>query len=70
ELIEGLIDRVTAEYGAAMQVVATGGIVSLFEGATDKIHHFDRDLTIRGLHELYLRHKRAGSMPVLGEQSD
>lgn len=58
-LIEGLIDRIKAERGEPMTVVATGGISSLFEGATDKIDHFDPELTIRGLIEIYRRAKAA-----------
>ncbi|MEM9495045.1 MAG: type III pantothenate kinase [Pseudomonadota bacterium] len=54
-LIEGLIDRIKEEYQAPMKVVATGGIASLFEGATGKIDIFDADLTIRGLLEIYKR---------------
>ncbi len=54
-LIEGLIDRISSEYGAPMTVVATGGVSSLFKDATDKIHHFDPDLTIRGLTEIARR---------------
>jgi type III pantothenate kinase len=54
-LIEGLIDRIRAEYGSPMTVVATGGVASLFEGATDKIDRFDSDLTIRGLLEIWRR---------------
>ena len=54
-LIEGLIVRIKAEYPAPMTVVATGGVVSLFEGATDKIDRFDPDLTLRGLLEIWRR---------------
>jgi len=54
-LIEGLIQRIKAERGEHLTVVATGGVVSLFEGATDMIDHFDPDLTIRGLLEIYRR---------------
>jgi type III pantothenate kinase len=54
-LIEGLIDRIGAEYGAPLKVVATGGVSSLFTGATEKIHHFDPDLTIHGLTEIARR---------------
>ena len=54
-LIEGLIGRVRQEYGAPMKVVATGGIASLFEGATSAIDIFDADLTVRGLQEIYAR---------------
>ncbi|MEQ8748170.1 MAG: type III pantothenate kinase, partial [Amphiplicatus sp.] len=56
-LIEGLIERIKAEYAAPLKVVATGGIASLFEGATDCIDIFDHDLTIRGLLEIHKRIK-------------
>jgi type III pantothenate kinase len=54
-LIEGLIARIKAEWGRPMTVVATGGVASLFQGATDAIDHFDSDLTIRGLLEIHRR---------------
>ncbi|WP_454762026.1 type III pantothenate kinase [Caulobacter segnis] len=54
-LIEGLVSRIKAERGEPMTVIATGGVASLFEGATDSIDHFDSDLTIRGLLEIYRR---------------
>ena len=54
-LIEGLIGRIKAEWGKPMTVVGTGGVASLFEGATDSIDHFDPDLTIRGLLEIWRR---------------
>jgi type III pantothenate kinase len=54
-LIEGLISRIKAEYGQPMTVIATGGVASLFEGAIPAINHFDHDLTIRGLLEVWRR---------------
>ncbi len=54
-LIEGLIERMKAEYLAPLTVIATGGVASLFEGATDHIDIFDSDLTIRGLLEIWRR---------------
>ncbi len=54
-LIEFLVAAMQSEYGQKMRVVATGGVASLFEGATDKIDHFDHDLTLRGLLEIYRR---------------
>ena len=56
-LIEGVINRIRAEYGTPMKAVATGGVASLFEGATDVIDVFDSDLTIRGLLEIHRRMK-------------
>ena len=59
-LIEGVIDRIKAEYDLPLKVVATGGIAALFQGATDCVDVFDTDLTIRGLHEIYKRIKAQG----------
>jgi type III pantothenate kinase len=54
-LIEGLVERISQEFGAKMSVVATGGLAPLFMGATDAIDHLDRDLTLRGLLAIYKR---------------
>ncbi len=54
-LIEYLVASIEREYGQKMCVIATGGVASLFEGATDRIDHFDHDLTLRGLLEIYKR---------------
>lgn len=54
-LIEGLIERIKREYGKPMTVVATGGVASLFVGATRAIDKFDSDLTIRGMLEIWRR---------------
>lgn len=54
-LIEGMVARMKAEWNRPMTVIGTGGVASLFEGATDSIDHFDADLTIRGLLEIWRR---------------
>ncbi|MEL6359577.1 MAG: type III pantothenate kinase [Pseudomonadota bacterium] len=54
-LMEGLIERIKAEFAEPLQVVATGGIASLFAGATTAIDIFDGDLTIKGLVEIHRR---------------
>ncbi|RZJ95257.1 MAG: type III pantothenate kinase [Brevundimonas sp.] len=54
-LIEGLVARIKAEWGKPMTVIGTGGVASLFEGATPSIDRFDPDLTIRGLLEIWRR---------------
>lgn len=56
-LIEGLIARIRAEYHEPLKVVATGGVASLFEGATTDIDVFDPDLTLRGLLEIVRRNR-------------
>lgn len=54
-LIDGLCARIEDEYGEKMTVVATGGVASLFEGASERIHHYDQDVPLRGLLEVYRR---------------
>ena len=54
-LIEGLITRIKAEWPQPLTVIATGGVASLFHGASLAIDHFDPDLTIRGLLEIHRR---------------
>ena len=54
-LIEGLVARIGAEYGAEMAVVATGGLAPVYADATDVIQHVDPDITMRGLLEIYRR---------------
>lgn len=54
-LIEGMTARIKAERGRPMTVIGTGGVASLFEGATDSIDRFDPDLTIRGMLEIWRR---------------
>jgi type III pantothenate kinase len=57
-LIEGLVARIKAERETALTVVATGGVASLFHAATPVIDHFDHDLTIRGLLEIWRRNRK------------
>ena len=55
-LIEGLVGRIRAERGEPdLRAVATGGLAPLFYGETDAIFAVDRDLTLRGLLEIYER---------------
>jgi type III pantothenate kinase len=54
-MIEGMVARIKKEYGKPMKVIATGGLASIFDNATDVIEVVDRDLTIRGLLEIYNR---------------
>lgn len=52
-LIEGLVTRIKAEFGAEMMVLATGGLAPLFAEATPVIDALDADLTLRGLLEIH-----------------
>jgi type III pantothenate kinase len=57
-LIEGLVGRIRAEFGAPMRVIATGGLAPLFEGATSVIEAIDPDLTLWGLRLIHQRNKQ------------
>ena len=52
-LVEGLVARVQAEFGAPMKVIATGGLAPVFRDGADLFEHEDPDLTIRGLVEIH-----------------
>jgi type III pantothenate kinase len=51
-LVEGLLNRIMAEFGSRMKVVATGGLSSLFAEGTVMIEHIEPDLTLDGLRML------------------
>jgi type III pantothenate kinase len=57
-LIEGLVARIKAEYGAPMTVIATGGLAALFHRQVSLIDHLDRDLTIQGLIQIHARNAK------------
>ncbi|WP_439817855.1 type III pantothenate kinase [Zavarzinia sp. CC-PAN008] len=61
-LIEGLVARIKAEFGAPMKVFATGGQAPLFVDATDVIEEVAPDLSMRGLLAVYRRN--AGEIPT------
>jgi len=53
-LIDGLVRRIKSEDAKQREftVIGTGGIASLFEGASETIDEYDPDLTINGLLEV------------------
>ena len=56
-LVEGLVARITSEYGKPMTVVATGGLAPLFQRQISAIEQVDPDLTISGLTLIHARNK-------------
>jgi len=58
-MIEGLVARTRAEIGRPVQVVATGGLATLFDTHTDIFDAIEGDLTIQGLAMLYARSQGA-----------
>lgn len=56
-LVEGMVKRISAEFGGPLEVVGTGGLAPLFHGQTDVLNHLDPDITMRGLVEIYRRNR-------------
>lgn len=52
-MIEGLVGRLRAEIGRPVQVIATGGLATLFDTHTEIFDAIEGDLTIQGLAMLY-----------------
>lgn len=48
-LIEGLLNRIEAEFGKPLKAIATGGLAPLFAEGTNKFLAIDADLTLDGL---------------------
>ena len=56
-LVEGLVKRIRDERRETMAVIATGGLASLFEGATAVVDKVDSDLTLWGLRLIHQRNR-------------
>ena len=54
-MMEGLVERLKAEVGRPVTVVATGGLAALFDERIDLFDAVEPDLTIQGLTLLYER---------------
>ena len=54
-MMEGLVERLKAEIGRPVQIIATGGLATLFDQHTDLFDSIESDLTIQGLSMLYQR---------------
>ena len=59
-MMEGLVERMKREIGRPVQVIATGGLATLFDEHTELFDAIEGDLTIQGLAML---HKRSLSAP-------
>ncbi|MDH5749549.1 MAG: type III pantothenate kinase [Rhodospirillales bacterium] len=56
-LIEGLVKRIQDEFGARMDVIATGGLAPLFADSMACIKCSDSELTLRGLLAIHRRNR-------------
>jgi len=54
-LIDGILERLIAELGKDVQVVATGGLASLMGSGSKYIREVDDLLTLEGLRIIYER---------------
>jgi type III pantothenate kinase len=52
-MLEGLVERLKAEIGRPVTVIATGGLATLFDKHSDVFDAIEPDLTIQGLSLLY-----------------
>ena len=52
-LIDGLVDQIRSSDDRDFTVIGTGGVASLFDGASATIQHYDSQLTIDGLYEIW-----------------
>ena len=57
-LIEGIVTRIKAEFGAPMRVIATGGLAPVFEHSSPLIERVDGTLNLWGLRLVYERNRR------------
>ena len=70
-LVDGILERLTAEMGTSVTVVATGGMASLIGGGSKYIRAVDDLLTLDGLRIIYdrnLMHSRRRSEHGHGQQ--
>lgn len=56
-LIDGLVRKIIEEDGREFTVIGTGGVASLFKDASETIQHYDSNLTIDGLYEIWRLNK-------------
>lgn len=57
-MIEGTLKRIEAEMGEKPLIIATGGLADLFADTITAIDHVDKDLTLRGLLNIFLTNKQ------------
>ena len=73
-LIDGILERLIAELGENVNIVATGGLAPLMGGGSKYIRQIDDLLTLEGLRIIYERNqahvRRAGDEPAAAGEND
>ncbi len=59
-LVDGLVDKITAELGFPCDVIATGGLAALISRHTRSVQSVDEHLTLDGLRILHARNSTRG----------
>ncbi len=54
-MVDGLLERLSAELGTPPQIIATGGQASMIRAGSRLVEHLDEDLTLKGLRLLWER---------------
>lgn len=57
-LVDNIVMRIKQELGSPAKVIATGGMANLFKAASSTIEEVDADLTLSGLHLIYLKNRQ------------
>lgn len=60
-LVDGLVERMRTELGAAATVVATGGLAGLIQEAARTIQHVNPDLALEGIRIVHEQARAAGA---------
>lgn len=61
DLVDGLIERMTAEMDETPTVIATGGLAQVIAGLAKRIDHVDPFLTLKGLKTVFARNLKDGA---------